>query len=310
MSNILVIVEGDVTEPKYLRQFQEFHRELFSKKGNQSTPIIIQSYGTLIYDLYKELTLEGIDSEEFETIPVLIEILCKKNREVNPALFENPDSFSDIYLIFDLDGHYYHHWDDRTNQIENKISAMLSFFNESTDKGKLLISYPMIEAIRCFANSYIDLNKSEITIQSFPIYEVKESRRSQTTFKSLVSKFTPEESEYLKPDYDFEKVVQMINYFRAVCMFLMLSSTDLTNSEMIFNKQLEQYIRPCDRIIVLSALPQFVLDLFGEKRIAEVAEKNFMHFSKYDSYDFILKDLSINGFKVGSSPNLADGSNL
>lgn len=310
MSNILVVVEGNVTEPKYLRQFQEFHRELFSKKGNQSTLIIIQSYGTLIYDLYKELNLEGIDSEEFDTIPVLIEILRNKNREVNPILIENPDSFSDIYLIFDLDAHYYHNRSDRTNQVESKISEMLSFFNESTDKGKLLISYPMIEAIRCFDDSYIKLNQSKIIIQSFPIYEMKESRRSQTTFKSLVSQFTPEESKYLKPDYDFIKVVQLINYFRVVCIFLKLSSADSINSEMIFNKQLEQYIKPYDKIIVLSAFPQFMLDLFGEKRIAEVAEKNFMHFSKDDSYDFILKDLSIDEFKDGSSPNSADGSNL
>lgn len=43
MSNILVIVEGEVAEPKYFRQFQEFHRELFSQKGNQSSPIVIQS---------------------------------------------------------------------------------------------------------------------------------------------------------------------------------------------------------------------------------------------------------------------------
>ena len=32
MSNILVIVEGEVTEPKYFKQFQEFHKELFLKK--------------------------------------------------------------------------------------------------------------------------------------------------------------------------------------------------------------------------------------------------------------------------------------
>ena len=168
----------------------------------------------------------------------------------------------------------------------------------------------MIEAIRCFHDSYIKLNQSKIIIQSFPIYEMKESRRSQTTFKSLVSRFTPEESEYLKPDYDFIKVVQLINYFRVVCIFLKLSSADSINSEMIFNQQLEQYIKPFDSIIVLSALPQFMLDLFGEKRIAEVAGKNFMRFSKYDSYDFTLKHLSIDGLKVGSSPNPDDGSNL
>ena len=77
----------------------------------------------------------------------------------------------------------------------------------------------MIEAIRCFDDSYIDLNQSEIIIQSFPVYEVKEGKGSQTTFKGLVSKFTPKYSKYLKPEYDFKKVIQMINYYRFVCKY-------------------------------------------------------------------------------------------
>lgn len=293
MSNILVIVEGEVTEPKYFRQFQEFHKELFSQKGNQSSPIVIQSYGTLIYDLYRELNLQEVDSEEFETIPVLVEILRKKNREVNPILIENPDSFSDIYLLFDLDAHFFVKNSEKTKQIEEKISSMLSFFSESTEKGKLLISYPMVEAIRCFDDSYIDLNQFEIIIQSFPIYEVKEGRGSQTTFKSLVSQFTPKESEYLKPDYAFRKVIQMINYYRFVCNYLKISSSDSTNSQIIFNEQLEQCIKPSDKVVVLSAFPQFVLDLFGTDRIGEVAGGLFVNLSERDLYKFKMKDLSM-----------------
>ena len=293
MSNILVFVEGEVTEPKYFRQFQEFHKELFSQKGNQSSPIVIQSYGTLIYDLYRELNLPEVNSEEFETIPVLIEILRKKNKEVNRILIENPDSFSDIYLIFDLDAHFFVKYSEKTKQVEEKLSSMLSFFSESTEKGKLLISYPMIEAIRCFHDSYIDLNQSEIIIQSFPVYEVKEGKGSQTTFKNLVSKFTPKDSDYLKPDYDFRKVVQMINYYRFVCKYLKISSRDTTNSQRIFNEQLEQYMKPSDKVIVLSAFPQFVLDLFGTARIGEVAGGLFVTLSECDFYKFKMKDLSM-----------------
>ena len=293
MSNILVIVEGEVAEPKYFRQFQEFHRELFSQKGNQSSPIVIQSYGTLIYDLYRELNLPEVDSEEFETIPILIEILRKKNKTVNPILIDNPESFSDIYLLFDLDAHFFVKYSEKTKHVEEKISSMLSFFSESTEKGKLLISYPMIEAIRCFDNSYINLNNSEIIIQSFPIYELKEGKGSQTTFKSLVSKFTPKNSDYLKPDYDFRKVIQMINYYRFVCKYLKISSRDTTNSQMIFNEQLEQYMKPSDKVIVLSAFPQFVLDLFGTARIGEVAGGLFVTLSECDFYKFKMKDLSM-----------------
>ena len=168
---------------------------------------------------------------------------------------------------------------------------MLSFFSESTEKGKLLISYPMIEAIRCFDDSYIDLNNSEIIIQSFPVYELKEGRGSQTTFKSLVSKFTPNDSDYLKPDYDFRKVIQMINYYRFVCNYLKISSSDITNSQRIFNEQLEQYMKPSDKVIVLSAFPQFALDLFGTARIGEVAGELFVHLSECDLYKFKMKDL-------------------
>ena len=57
--------------------------------------------------MYRELNLPEVDSEEFETIPILIEILHKKNKTVNPILIDNPESFSDIYLLFDLDAHFF-----------------------------------------------------------------------------------------------------------------------------------------------------------------------------------------------------------
>ena len=243
--------------------------------------------------MYLELNLPEVDSEEFETIPVLIEVLRKKNKTVNPILLSKPESFSDIYLLFDLDAHFFVKYSEKTKQVEEKISSMLSFFSESTEKGKLLISYPMIEAIRCFDDSYIDLNNSEIIIQSFPVYELKEGRGSQTTFKSLVSKFTPNDSDYLKPDYDFRKVIQMINYYRFVCNYLKISSSDITNSQRIFNEQLEQYMKPSDKVIVLSAFPQFALDLFGTARIGEVAGELFVHLSECDLYKFKMKDLSM-----------------
>ena len=54
MSNILFIVEGKVDEPKYMEQFIKYHQECMIKNGNSVIPIIVQSYGTLIYDLYKK----------------------------------------------------------------------------------------------------------------------------------------------------------------------------------------------------------------------------------------------------------------
>ena len=141
MSNILFIVEGKVDEPKYIDQFIQYHQERMVENGNNIIPIVVQSYGTLIYDLYKKIS-EYPDEDEFETIPVLLDILKSKNMEYDSQL-ENYDTFSDIFLFFDLDAHYFYKSDNPNDLLSSKIYDLLLLFNESTDKGKLLISYPM-----------------------------------------------------------------------------------------------------------------------------------------------------------------------
>lgn len=122
---------------------------------------------------------------------------------------------------------------------------------------------------------------------------MKEEKGSQTTFKCLVSKFTPNDSNYLKSDYDFRKVVQMIHYYRFVCKYLKISSSDKTKTQRVFIEQLERYMKPSDKVIVLSAFPQFALDLFGTARIGEVAGGLFVHLFECDLYKFKMKDLSM-----------------
>ena len=78
MSKILLIVEGMVSEPQYMEQFISYYTEQMQKNGNQVTPIVVQSYGTLIYDLYKRISTK-LDEDEFETIPVLLDILRSKS---------------------------------------------------------------------------------------------------------------------------------------------------------------------------------------------------------------------------------------
>ena len=98
MSNILFIVEGKVDEPKYMEQFIKYHKECMIKNGNSVITIIFQSYGTLIYDLYKKIS-ESQEEDEFETIPLLLDILKSKKIEYNSKL-EVYEKFSDIFLFF------------------------------------------------------------------------------------------------------------------------------------------------------------------------------------------------------------------
>ncbi len=256
MSNILFIVEGSKDEPKYIDQFIQYHKEVMEQNGNNVSPIIVQSYGTLIYDLYKRISSYP-EEDEFETIPVLLDILKSKSLKYSSDL-ENYDNFSDIFLFFDLDAHYYWKRRDRNDVLYNDMRDLLSFFNESTEKGKLLISYPMFEALKCFNDDFI--NDSNVLCHLFDIYEVKE-KGSKTTFKKKYKCISSD--SYKSPDYSKEKIEKLVQYFIFCSFYLVENTTDISNSDIIFKNQFEKFIKPNEQIVILSSFPHFIVDIFG-----------------------------------------------
>lgn len=268
MSNILLIVEGNTSEPKYLEQFIQYHNIQMQKNGNQTSTIIIESYGTLIYDLYDKISKKLID-EEFETIPVLIEILRNKNIRYDSRL-NDYDQFSDIFLFFDLDAHYYHKRNNRNEIIYSKLTALTTFFNESTDKGKLLISYPMFEALKCFKDEFI--TESEVSLHLFSVYEVK-SKSSRTTFKNKTKYLTSE--KYNTPVFSIEKIEKLTQYFVHCAYFIINNKLDIANSQTIFENQFEKFIKPSNQAVILSAFPQFIVDIFGVLPYFDDSQKRY-----------------------------------
>lgn len=269
MSNILFIVEGKVDEPKYIDQFIQYHQERMVENGNNIIPIVVQSYGTLIYDLYKKIS-EYPDEDEFETIPVLLDILKSKNMEYDSQL-ENYDTFSDIFLFFDLDAHYFYKSDNPNDLLYSKIYDLLLLFNESTDKGKLLISYPMFEAIKCFNDDYIDSNS--VLLHLFNIYDVK--KRGKTTFKDKYKNVTSD--MYNNPLYDKSKIEKLVKYFIYCSLYLVDDKTEIANSSAIFSNQYTKFINPHNKVVILSAFPHFIVDIFG---IDQYFEKEYQYRSK------------------------------
>ena len=255
MSNILFIVEGVVDELKYIDQFIKYHQKRMVKNGNNVIPIVVQSYGTLIYDLYKKIS-EYLVEDEFETIPVLLDILKSKNMEYDSQL-ENYDMFSDIFLFFDLDAHYFYKNVNRNDLVYEKLDKLLSFFNESTDKGKLLISYPMFEAIKCFNDDCID--RYDVLLHLFNIYDVKE--RGRTTFKDKYKNITS--SQYNNPIYDELKIEKLVKYFIYCSLSLVGNKNEIANSSAIFLNQYTKFINPYNKVVILSAFPHFIVDIFG-----------------------------------------------
>lgn len=268
MSNILFIVEGAIDEPRYIDQFIQYHEEVMEQNGNYVSPIIVQSYGTLIYDLYKRIS-SYLEDDEFETIPVLIDILKSKSIKYSSDL-EDYENFSDIFLFFDLDAHYHLYRGDRNDTLCKKMKDLLSFFNESTEKGKLLISYPMFEALKCFNDDFI--NDSNVLCHLFDIYEVKE-KSSKTTFKKKYKCISSD--SYKSPDYSKEKIEKLVQYFIFCSFYLVENTTDIPNSETIFMKQYEKLINQHEQVLILSAFPHFIVDIFGIGPYSEISGLTF-----------------------------------
>ena len=255
MSNILFIVEGMVDEPKYIDQFIKYHKERMVENGNNIIPIVVQSYGTLIYDLYNKISEYPV-ADEFETIPVLLDILKSKNMEYDSQL-EDYDMFSDIFLFFDLDAHHFYKRNDRNDLVYETIDELLSFFNESTDKGKLLISYPMFEAIKCFNDDC--LVSCDVLLHLFDIYDVK--RRGRTKFKNKYKNVTSD--MYNNPFYNKLKIEKLVKYFIYCSLYLVGNKNEISNSSAIFLNQYRKFINPHNKVVILSAFPHFIVEIFG-----------------------------------------------
>ena len=122
---ILVLVEGERTDLTLMHRLFTFYQ--FDAQYE------IVPYRTNIYTLYHEMFEEN-DPSDIDLLQLL------KSREVRPekrALFDI--AYSDILLVFDLDP-------QAPDFSAEKVLQMSAYFTESSDMGKLYLSYPMIEA--------------------------------------------------------------------------------------------------------------------------------------------------------------------
>jgi len=130
-AKILILVEGARTDTRLMRH-------LFQIYGIDAKYEIV-SYGTNIYVLYNEMFYDG-RPEDMDLLQVLKE---REQDEEKKPLFDQ--EYTDILLVFDMEPQ-----DDHFSA--EKISAMMNYFVESTDMGKLYLNYPMIEAFYHMSN--------------------------------------------------------------------------------------------------------------------------------------------------------------
>ena len=233
--HILFVFEGEKTEKtitdSLLKNFIENDKR-----------IVISSFKTDIYALYK-LMREDEDLDVFALM-----------KERNPGLSSfNRDVFSQLFLFFDYDGH-------APTASDEKISELLSFFNEETDRGKLFISYPMVESIKCISNLE--------AVEEFCRHTVKVCECSK--FKQYVADNAHKSLIHFGL-YDSPLWNDVVRMHCVKANFIiqgeMVFPTNYFTQVDIFDVQKSNYIDRDKSVSTLSSFPMLLLDFFGHQKL-------------------------------------------
>ncbi|MGV3611560.1 MAG: hypothetical protein ACO1N0_11460 [Fluviicola sp.] len=237
MNNILFVFEGQKTENQIIDNLEKFFM-------NENL-IITCAYCSTIYQVYKEI----LDDEDLDTFNLL------KNRNQNQEILKDYDrnDFAEIYMFFDYDGH-------DTIADDTKLMELLTFFDEETDKGKLYISYPMVESL-----------KHILDYDSFKDLKVK--CKEKINYKNLVSQNCINILQDFT-SYTYETWLKLIEAHLSKLNYI-VSNTYNIPSEIItqlslFSKQLEKYIEVDQTVGVLNSFPVFLHDYYGNQKLKEI----------------------------------------
>lgn len=234
------IVEGEAREPLIIDNISK----VFFSHANFK--IITLPAGQNIYMLWKKLEKDDFDTD-------IIEVLREESNEVAKQLegLERND-FSEVYLLFDYDGHQ----NNLGEEIDvNVIEQMLESFDNETENGKLYISYPMVEALR-------DFEEGKCGNDEFCFVPINEIGDYKT--RSAEHAFYPQFKEY-----------NFLIWKEVIDVFAMRISCLISEENVIDYERYVEEITPFEiykreeaeikkqRVFVLSAFPEFLLDYFG-----------------------------------------------
>lgn len=231
--HILFVFEGERTE-------DQIATNLLSHFINDEGRVIVKTaYKTDIYRLYKDL-------DEDDDLDVFL-LLKEKNPHLQSFSSTN---FSQIFLFFDYDGHI-------STADDKKIEELLDFFDEETDKGKLYLSYPMVEAIKCFRAADETLDFKDL------VYKIAQG----TKFKSYVDSYIASDCCNLKR-YTYEIWLKLIEvslkkYNWITCGKFNLELDSVCQKKLLAS-QIAKHI-PNGEVSVIASFPLMLGDYYGIK---------------------------------------------
>lgn len=231
---LLFIYEGEKAEVQIFDKLKEY---LFQNEKNY---IIHICFKNNIYNLYDKMKkIEFVDTLGF------IQENSGENDDIQKLELAD---IAGTFLFFDYDGQH-------DGADDSVIKEMLDFFNDEYDTGKLYISYPMIEAIK-------DYNKE------IPCIDRCLSEAKKTGYKSIVNGRTKYQ-QFSKIDKETWAELFLYSLCKVNCLvndsFNKPTFDEATafTQDFIFEKQLEKYIVPHNKVLIHSSIPLFFIDYFN-----------------------------------------------
>ncbi len=191
-NKILLLVEGNKTEPNLMKRYAKLLENEFKLE--------IISFETNIYVLYQNIRLlnENFDMDSTSTIEVLKSILkermlklinnqnLEKLETIKQQIKLLDDNYPYIYLLFDFEFQDNHYGFEEKKKV---FIALKKYFNDETENGLLLISYPMIESFRDFNKKPLndDYYERIIELEKINLYKSVVGKRG---YNINLSKYT------------------------------------------------------------------------------------------------------------------------
>ncbi|MFC4665258.1 hypothetical protein [Falsiporphyromonas endometrii] len=263
---ILFVFEGAKAEPK----IYETIKSLYFAHGNEE---VIYIFNSNIYALYDRICREYADFEDIEGATDIISLLRDLYPDSDLAKLETTSDIDQIFLFFDYDfQHVFHILKRQPNRnikevIEEdnqKIQAMLRFFDEETNMGKLYINYPMVESLK-FTKKMPD--------KDFFTYRVTLSD-CHGKFKKIADQFTDYHGYYgllidkkldikvLRKNWEYLKE-QNVTKANFLCNDIIAPpiNKEAIGQSKIFEAQIEKYNKD-GTIGILNSFPLFIYEYF------------------------------------------------
>lgn len=244
-SNILFIVEGEVTEPKLIEKMNSVLN--ITEKRN------VYTYETSIYELYEELRLD----DHLDIVLVLKE--RTEDKRIKEMLSKD---FAAIYLIFDFEPHY-------PKFDVNKIIDMSKVFNESSDGGLLLINYPMIEAYKHLKEmpdkEFIHRTVTKEQVNSYKYVVGLESKYTDITTYHRITIINQMIHHFIKMNY-------LINGSKTMPSYELL--TEMMHDKAFIRNQHLRYEN--NELYVLSTIYYYAIELKSKSFFDEIQLPNII----------------------------------